>query len=360
MKKTLYRGGNNSKSAYLISLLLVAIVVTICFLLSRHMDYRTVGLILMLTVCFITMAFDIWPVVVSALVSALAWDFFFIPPTFTFSIGSTGDILMFCMYFVIAILNGVITYKIRQMENAALKKEERIHTLKLYGTLLSSLSSELRAPLSTIAVATHDLQSNKDNLTEENKNKLVSEISKATLHLNHEIEDLLNMSRIESGVTKPHKDWVNIEELIFEVVKTIEGTDLTQPVHINIPPGLPMFKLDRMMMRQTIYNILYNARFYSPKKTRIDIYVAYHIDVLQITIEDDGNGFPDQEISKVFDKFYRFENSHLGGSGLGLSVAKGFIEAQNGSVKLQNLPMGGAKFTLNIATEAKSFKGESQ
>lgn len=356
MKKTLFKGGNSSASAYVISVLLVAIIVTICFLFSKHMDYRTVGLILMLTVCFITMTFDIWPVVVSALVSALAWNFFFIPPTFTFSIGNPGDILIFCMYFVIAILNGVITYKIRQMENAALKKEERAHTLKLYGTLLNSLSDELRTPISTIAAATHDLQSNQATLSDEIKNKLISEISKASLHLNQEIEDLLNMSRIESGATKPQKDWVNIEELIFEVVKGIEGTDLTQPIHINIPPGLPLFKLDKSMMKQSIYNILYNARFYSPKKTRIDIYAAYHIDVLQITIEDDGKGFPDQEISKVFDKFYRFENSHSGGSGLGLSVAKGFIEAQKGSVKLHNVPTGGAKFTIDIATEIMPFK----
>ena len=81
-----------------------------------------------------------------------------------------------------------------------------------------------------------------------------------------------------------------------------------------------------------------------------------HVDVLQIIIEDNGNGFPENEIKNVFDKFYRLKNSKAGGTGLGLSIVKGFIEAQGGVINLQNRSTGGARFTIDIPAETSYLK----
>jgi two-component system sensor histidine kinase KdpD len=77
--------------------------------------------------------------------------------------------------------------------------------------------------------------------------------------------------------------------------------------------------------------------------------------VLEIIIEDNGNGFPEEEIKKVFGKFYRQKNSKAGGTGLGLSIVKGFIEAMGGSVHLENVPTSGARFTINIPADTVQF-----
>ncbi len=146
------------------------------------------------------------------------------------------------MYFVIAMINAVLTYKIRQVEKASRKKEEKANTLKLYDTLLNSLSHELRTPIATIIAATDNLHANNNNLTKENKEQLVTEISKASFRLNQQVENLLNMSRLESGFIKAKKDWCDISELIYNTVKKIEENRVTQKITISINPNIPLLK----------------------------------------------------------------------------------------------------------------------
>ena len=188
----------SKQNQYIISLLLVMFVSVICYGVSPYLGYRVIAFILLLTVSLIAISFDIFPVLVSATISACIWDFFFIPPRFTFHVDTTEDAILLIMYFVIAMINAVLTYKIRQVEKASRKKEEKANSLKLYDTLLNSLSHELRTPISTIIAATDNLQANNDNLTKENKDQLVTEIAKASFRLNQQVENLMNMSRLES------------------------------------------------------------------------------------------------------------------------------------------------------------------
>jgi two-component system sensor histidine kinase KdpD len=104
---------------YLAVILIILGVSGICFLLQSILDYRIAAFVLLVAVSVVAMLFDIWPVLLSALLSALIWDFFFIPPHFTFHIGSTSDMIMFLMYFVIASVNAVLTYKIRELTKIA-------------------------------------------------------------------------------------------------------------------------------------------------------------------------------------------------------------------------------------------------
>ena len=341
---------------YLISLLLVCMVSAICYFLSVHIGYKVVAFILLFTVSLIAVLFDIFPVLTAAILSALIWDYFFIPPRFTLQVGSTEDLILLLMYFVIALVNAVLTYKIRQIEKVALQKEEKANKVKLYNTLFNSLSHELRTPIATIIGATDNLQSNSSKLTPLNRNELVAEISKASFRLNQQVENLLNMSRLDSGFVQPKKDWCDITEVIYESVKRIEENKVPQKITVNINPAIPLFKLDEVMLEQVIYNLLNNAVLYTNPDCKIDIVAICHVDVLQIIIEDNGNGFPADEIKNVFDKFYRLKNSKVGGTGLGLSIVKGFIEAQGGVINLQNRSTGGARFTIDIPAETSYLK----
>jgi len=340
----------------LMGLSAVCFISALCYSMSHYIDYKVVAFILLLTVSLAAVLFDIIPVFITAISSALIWDYFFIPPHFTLQVGSTEDSILLLMYFVIALVNAVLTYKIRQIEKIGRAKEEKANKVKLYDTLLNSLSHELRTPIATIIGATDNLQSNNRNLTAENKEELLAEISKATFRLNQQVENLLNMSRLESGYIQPKKDWCDIIEVVYDAVKRIEENNISQKITININPEIPFFKLDKAMMEQIIYNLVNNAIQYTKEDSEINIIAQCHADVLRLIIEDNGKGFPANEIDNVFNKFYRLKNTKTGGTGLGLSIVKGFTEALGGTVHLQNLPTGGARFTIHIAAQTSNLK----
>jgi two-component system, OmpR family, sensor histidine kinase KdpD len=353
-----YRSIRNIKPAqqYLLCLLLVTVTAAACYFLSSLVGYRVVAFVLLLAVSLLAMLFDILPVLAAATLSALLWNYFFIPPRFTFHIGSAEDFILFTMYFIIALVSGTLTFKIRQVEKIARQQQEKEHTVKLYNTLLNSLSHELRTPIATIIGATDNLQSGNTKLTEQNRHELIAEISKASFRLNQQVENLLNMSRLESGFIKPKKDWCDINEILYDAVKRLEENGISQKMSISINPDIPLFKLDKGMLEQVIYNLISNASLYTPKESIIYITAACYTEVLQLVIEDNGAGFPPEEINNVFDKFYRLKNTKAGGTGLGLSIVKGFTEAMGGTVHLENIDTGGARFTVAIAADTSYLK----
>ncbi len=332
-----------------ISITVVFIVSIICFFSSKFVDYRITALILLMSVSIIAMLFDIVPVVLTALLSGLILNFFFIQPLFTFHITNTEDILLFLIYIIIALVNAVLTFKIREAESKARDKEEKEKTIKLYNTLLNSLSHELRTPIATIIGAVDTLKENK--LSDTNKSELLEEIDKASSRLNRQVENLLNMSRLETGMLQLKQDWCDINELIYTVIQKI--TPLADNHTINFTPDeqLPLFKLDAGLMEEVIQNLVTNAILYTPKNTIIKIEASHQSDYCVVSVSDNGTGFPENEMQFAFDKFYRVPNTKTGGSGLGLSIVKGFVEAHNGTVTLKNNADSGAQFTVTIPSQ---------
>lgn len=335
----------------LISIALVFIVSIVCFFSSKFVDYRITALILLLTVSIIAMLFDIIPVLLTALLSGLILNFFFIQPLFTFHITNTEDILLFLIYIIIALVNAVLTFKIREAESKARDKEEKEKTIKLYNTLLNSLSHELRTPIATIIGAIDTLKENKNKLSEINQTELLEEIDKASIRLNRQVENLLNMSRLETGMLKLKIDWCDINELIYNAIQKITPIKNNHTISFIPNEKLPLFKLDAGLIKEVIQNLVTNAILYTPKNTIIKIDAWHQSDNCIFSVSDNGKGFPENEIQFAFDKFYRLPNTKTGGSGLGLSIVKGFIEAHNGTIKLKNNNNSGANFTITIPTE---------
>jgi two-component system sensor histidine kinase KdpD len=320
-----------------------------CFYMAPFIGYRVVALVLLVTVSFIAMFFEILPVLIAAILSAIIWNFFFIPPVYTFHITDAEDVLMFLLYFLIALVNAVLTFKIREAEKKARDEEEKENTIKLYNTLLNSLSHELRTPISTIIGAVDTLKESKDKLTSANQTDLLQEIDLASMRLNRQVENLLNMSRLESGMLKLNIDWCDINELIHSVIqKAIPASHILQ---FKSDETLPLFKLDRGLIEQVLHNLVHNAVQYTPEHTHIIIEVLHQSGNCVIHVTDNGKGFPATEMEAAFGKFYRLPNTKAGGSGLGLSIAKGFTEAHRGQLKLENNTAGGATFTIELPAE---------
>ncbi|MBS1563640.1 MAG: PAS domain-containing sensor histidine kinase [Bacteroidetes bacterium] len=345
-----------TKSQYLLSVLIVWLVAGACYLFSGYIGSEVTAFILLLTLSVLAMFFDIFPVLLAALLSALIWDYFFLLPRFNLRVGNTEDKIMLSMYFVIALINGVLTFKIRQIEKAARRKEEKAKTLRLYNTLLNSLSHEFRTPLATIIGATDNLLLNPGAFSEEDQRRLLTEISIASLHLNQQVENLLNLSRLESGVIQLKKDWCDMNELVCDALRRLDEPLKAHTVQISIREYLPLFRLDYGLMEHVLYNLLYNAGLYTPPGSQILIKADWVGECMQLIVEDNGPGFPEEEITRVFDKFYRLKSSHTGGTGLGLSIVKGFVEAHNGTVVQRNSQPCGARFMITIPAEILLIK----
>ena len=339
------------KNQYLISLLLILVTVGISYFFSDILGYRTVALLLMLAVSLNAILFDIYPVMVSALVSGLVWNFFFIPPTLTFQIGKAEDALLFLMYFVIASINAILTFKIREFERKQAEEQEKEKAIKLYNTLLNSLSHELRTPISAVIAAIDILQDQEAVLSPVHRKELYEEIELAGLRLNRQVENLLSMSRLEAGFVQPKLDWCDLNELIFTSIQASREKGSLHRIEFKPAENLPLCKLDFGLVDQILQNLLHNAQQHTPKGSEIQVTIEIEQKAVSIEISDNGSGFPEDEMEVVFDKFYRLKNAIPGGTGLGLSIVKGLAEAMDGTINLENQAMGGACFSLVLPCE---------
>ncbi len=352
---------------YAASIFSIATASLICLLLRDVIDYKAIAYILLVVVSLLAVVLDLAPVLLAAVLSALILNYFFIRPYYTFHITSASDALLLLLFFIIAMINGVLTYKIRKAQRLVQIKETKWNTMKLYNTLLDSLSHELRTPIATIMGGVGTLQEKSSHLSDANKAALLSEMEKASMRLNHQVENLLNMSRLESGYVQAKLDWCDMNELVYKVIDSLSEELSGHKIIVSKNEGLPLFKLDYGLMEQILYNLIYNASQYTPKGAQIEVGIEF-VPVVNfeyddsdnyscvITVSDDGKGFPENEISKAFDKFYRTESSKTGGTGLGLSIVKGFTEAQEGQVILRNKEEGGAVFTLSFPAPVMQLK----
>jgi len=489
-----------SQSGWMRYLLSVIIVITInftCYSFYKGIGYQAISLLFLFTVSLLPLfGFGPGPTLLAALISALSWDYFFIPPLYTFHIAKIEDIMMFVMYFIVAFVTGVLSARIRQKGLIAKQREERTNALynllkelsaapginevaeitirnieqtfdveailfladkegqistkqhkastysidepewrvaqwvyingskagkftntlphssstyypiassrnkygavgirtfneeqlnidqltllnafitqittivereylndlakqtlliaeseKLYKTLFNSISHELKTPITTIIGAASSLSDDSFRNDSKLRKNLSKEINVAAERLNRLVENLLDMARLESGTLKLKLDWNDISDLAYDSVHRLKTELFNHKVIIDVGKDINLFKFDFGLLEQAIMNIIHNSVIYTPDGSQININVKKDDDECIITISDNGPGFPEESLIKLFQKFYRIPGSKTGGTGLGLSIAKGFIDAHKGSITAENRNEGGACFTIKL------------
>ncbi len=368
----------------IVGLIAVFAVSGACFLLTDTIGYRSVALILMLTVSILAIRMHLAAIIAAAAASALIWDYFFIPPRFTLTIGDGEDSLLLVMYFIIALLGGVIHYRMKQLDQAEQQNKDRKHAIDLYNVLFNSLSHELRTPIAAILGTADTLQEQDERLSAAQKQDLLKGITQCSLRLHEQVENLLNVSRIDADVIRAKKEWCDINDLIRGTVVKLRSVMGTRDINIEMANDFPLVQLDYGLTEQVLQNLLTNVARHTPAETAVSIHVGLqkrrigHFEqndeaqdmlksvsesqngILVIEFLDNGPGFPEEEIAHVFDKFYRIGQSVSGGTGLGLYVVRAFTEAQGGEVSLSNRSTGGARFLLEFPTPilSQSFHHE--
>jgi two-component system sensor histidine kinase KdpD len=223
---------------------------------------------------------------------------------------------------------------------------------RLSNALLNSISHELRTPLAVITSATSNL-ANARHGSVELRDTLVGEIQEASVRLNRLVGNLLDVTRLESKHVRAKLDWSDVADLIHTTVRTLDRELAGREIKVRVAENLPLARLDFTLTQQALSNLLLNAATHTPAGSAIGIKAQSQDNVLEISVTDNGPGISPEFMPKVFDKFFRAPSAPAGGSGLGLSIVKGFIEAQDGEVVAANRPDGGAIFTIRLPQSEK-------
>ena len=463
--------------------------------MTSALGYQTVSLILLLTVVLLPLKLGAGPVLLAAALSAILWNYLFIPPQFTFAIGLLQDVLMFFLYFCVAAVTGVLTARIRAKEKAVRRREqhtaalyeltkdlslarsqdevvrsavmnirksfeadavaflseadgdiftgahpastfatdqkefgaaawvywnekkagrftdtlpsvqatyyplsgpryplgvvgvhspggerlttdqealfeaflrqissamerEQLHDLtrktlvvaeseRLYKTLFDTLSHEFRTPVAAILGAADQLQRN-PHTAEDQRAEIVGEISEAANRLNELVQNLLDMTRVESGLLHIRRDWCDIADLVGTSLRKAEDFLGNHRVRVSVSESLPLIQADQGLLEQTLINLLRNAVLHGRGATEVSVDAYADQNDCVIAVSDNGPGIPPGDIDKIFQKFYRSQAANGGGIGLGLSIARGIVTAHGGTITCSNRAEGGAQFTIRI------------
>ena len=220
-------------------------------------------------------------------------------------------------------------------EASRLKESERLHQ-----TLLNSISHEFRTPLTAILTATAALQQ-RNKLSDQSRTQLFQEITSASKRLNRLVENLLDMSRLESGILILKKELHDVNDLIGVSVKGTSGSICTNPIITKVSPDLPLVEMDFGLIVHVLANLILNASLYSPAESEIYVSAETNNDALIISVSDLGIGVPLEHLERIFEKFYRVPGSRAGGTGLGLTIAQNIVELHGGKLMAKNrTPIG--------------------
>jgi K+-sensing histidine kinase KdpD len=229
----------------------------------------------------------------------------------------------------------------------------RMETERLRSALLSSISHDLRTPLAAITGAASSLLWRDEEFDPETRRELKESIYEEAERLARLVENLLDMTRLESGI-QARKEWQPLEDVVGAALARVERRLRGRAVTIRLPHDLPLVPIDDVLIEQVLINVLDNAVKYTDPESAVEVSASAGDGAVTVEVSDRGSGLAPGDEERVFEKFYRGGGQRIRGAGLGLAICRGIIEAHGGRIWVENRPGGGAafRFTLPIAPAA--------
>jgi len=242
------------------------------------------------------------------------------------------------------------------VENHALRRADDLRS-----ALLNSISHDFRTPLSTVLGSVTTLQDYGDQLKPAVRRDLLDSIREEAQRLNRYVGDLLDMARLEAGALTPKREWADVREVVASALARIGDRMGSRRVVRDFAIDLSRVRLDRTLLEQAILNVLENAVSYGPDGSRIEVAAYEDAGRVVIAIEDEGPGIAPEALKVIFDRFRRLERASDRGEGLGLglSIARGFIEAMGGRIAATS-PVAdgrGTRFLISLPKSTRTPKG---
>ena len=286
--------------------------------------------------------------ILTAFLGMIAVNFAFTFPYFAINFTIPENFISAIVMIVISLMTSALTTKLKKWQ--ALKAESEHE--KMRANLLRAVSHDLRTPLTTIYGSSSAIIDNYDYLSDDSKRKMISGIKDDSQWLIGMVENLLSITRIDSGIVKLIKSPTALEELIDSVILKFKKHYPDVKLVIDIPDELVIIPMDPILIQQVIINILENAVHHARGMTEILFKVKVNGAQAVFEISDDGCGIDKDRLDKIFTGYYNgFEQSidtKRRNAGIGLSVCATIIKAHGGNISAKNLPEGGALFTFNL------------
>lgn len=288
----------------------------------------------------------------AAALSVAAYDFFFVPPFHTFAVDELRNLLTFAMLFALAVVLSTLNERARKSERAAADARLKANTEEMKSTLLSAVSHDMRTPLAAITGAATTLRDN-ESLSTAQRRELVETVCEEAERMERVVRNLLDMTRLQSGALAVAREWIPVEEMIGSALVRLDRALAGRAITTHIPEDLPMVEVDPVLVEQVLINLLENAAKYTPAQSPIDLSARRTDTGVELVVADRGPGIAPEELSLVFEKFYRGASARPGGVGLGLAISRGIIEAHGGSLFARARPNGGAEFVVELPVSDK-------
>jgi two-component system sensor histidine kinase KdpD len=235
-----------------------------------------------------------------------------------------------------------------RLASEAQDAELRIETERLRNSLLSSVSHDLRTPLATITGAVSTILDDSARFDERTQRELLESVHEEAERLNRLVENLLEMTRLESGALQLRKQLHPPEEIIGAALSRLGKRLGARRITTRVPPDLPLVAMDDVLIEQVLVNLLDNAIKYTPVGSPLEINATATDQNLTVEVADRGPGLPPGREDKVFEKFYQTNPGEGRGAGLGLAICQGIVRAHGGRIWAQNLPGGGVAFLFTL------------
>jgi two-component system sensor histidine kinase KdpD len=235
-----------------------------------------------------------------------------------------------------------------RLAEAAQDAQVRVETERLRNSLLSSVSHDLRTPLAAITGAVSTILETGGRLDAATQRELLESVHEESERLNRLVQNLLEMTRLQSGAVTLKRELHPPEEVIGAALSRMTSRLAGRRVTTRVPPDLPLVPMDDVLVEQVLLNLLDNAVKYTPAGSPVEIIATGGDRNVTIEIADRGPGLPPGEEDKVFEKFHRAEPTTARGAGLGLAICRGIVQAHGGRIWAQNLPGGGVAFLFTL------------
>ncbi|HYU99879.1 MAG TPA: DUF4118 domain-containing protein [Pyrinomonadaceae bacterium] len=376
---------------YVVAVVVITSATAVLKVFGGHVNPTTVALTLLLIVLFVATAWGSKPAVLASLLGVAYFNFFFLPPYGTFIIAEPENWIAFIAFMITAITAGQLSARARRRAEEAERGQREIERLyqelqavferashaealrrseKLKSALLDAVTHDLRTPLTSIKASIttllDELRGGSEEepvvaLDSESRLEMMEVIDEESDRLNRFIGGLIDLARIEAGELQLRRRWGAVDEIISTALARAEGFTQGHQVEVDIESELPVVRVDERAVSEVIYTLVENAAKYSPGVAKIRISAGRSADgMIRMSVEDQGEGIAVNLRERVFDKFFRatrdgdISTHQPSGTGMGLAIAKGIVEAHDGKIWIESATGGkGTRvvFTLPVGDE---------
>ena len=291
---------------------------------------------------------------ISAILSVFIINYTFTYPYFNMDFSVPESIISAIVMLIISLLTSMLTTKLKAWQLVKAEGEKE----RMRANLLRAVSHDLRTPLTTIYGSSSSIIENYDKLSDAQKLQMTKGIKEDSEWLIRMVENLLSITKIDSGAVKLIKTPTVLDELIDSVILKFKKRYPEQRVELDIPSDVVIIPMDAILIEQVIINILENAIHHAKGFTRLSLHVFTIDNKAIFEITDNGCGIPSEKLDRIFmgysDKAENASDTQARNAGIGLSVCATILKAHGGDITAENAKGGGAVFRFSLTTEDAS------